>query len=434
MEDRIERITEQSGIDAETRINQYTELLGSINPEDGESLSRFASKMLSIAYGRTTAKPVINALLDYVESKSPMATQVGVLERLVEELQPVLASFEEQEMKARELLAVCFQNQEEYGRAAQVLQEGLNIGGRRLLGDGKRFSILVQIVRLYLETGQTERAEVPLSRAAILRPKVEKLDPAIDIHFRLSQARILDANRKFLEASAKYHAISRESVILEDDRMACLTQAIVCGVLSPAGPARTQNLHRLHSDDRSRQLPLFGLLEKAYYDRLLLPADVEAFKKYLSPHHLAIGHDGATILSSAVAEHNVQSMSKLYRNISIKDLGNILGLPDVAKAEGYAAKMISQNRLAGKINQVEGIIYFRSVLDEEDGTDPHGQDEEEGKDPIVRTKLLYDYANGDLYGRGGGEVVLREWGNNLHDLCNELEQLASDITASGFKA
>lgn len=47
-------------------------------------------------------------------------------------------------------------------------------------------------------------------------------DTLLTLTFKLSQARILDAKRKFLEACSKYHELSYVSQVEEDERILCL--------------------------------------------------------------------------------------------------------------------------------------------------------------------------------------------------------------------
>lgn len=409
IEEKINSIT-ASQADSNEKTNQYTSLLESIpcTWENRDVLYHFVETLLGITYGRATIKPVLLKAVEYLQKNRQNAeVETYVLTRYLESLQPLIISFEEAEMAVRQRLADLYQEQEDYNMAAKLLQEGLNSSDRRLLTDDIRFETLVKIVRNYLETGQPELAELPLSRAAIVRPKVVKMDPLTDIHFKLSQARILDTNRKFLDASTKYHLISREDAVDEDDRMVCLSQAIICCVLSPAGPTRSAALRRLHNDERSSQLPQFGILEKVFGDRILLPDDVEEFSKHLQPHHTASMADGVTVLSKAVIEHNVLSVSKIYSNIGIPELGKFLGL-EASKAEEYTAKMIAQNRLAGKIDQPDGLIYFKSNLDSE-----------------TSQGNSYDYANSTL--DGNGTVLLKQRDQNIHDLCMNLEDIVTAI-------
>lgn len=60
----------------------------------------------------------------------------------------------------------------------------------------------------------------------------------------------------------------------------------------------------------------------------------------------------------AIAEHNIQSIERLYKNIKIESLGRILGF-EPYKAELIAGRMISEGRIEGSIDQKEGLITFK---------------------------------------------------------------------------
>lgn len=130
-----------------------------------------------------------------------------------------------------------------------------------------------------------------------------------------------------------------------------------CAVLAPAGPMRGRTLARLYKDDRANQVEEFPILEKIFLDRLLEPAEVKAFAEKLQPHQLAKTADGSTVLDKAVLEHNLLAASRLYSNIGVDQLGGLLGV-DGDRAEGYAAQMIEQGRLAGYIDQIDRLIFF----------------------------------------------------------------------------
>ena len=78
---------------------------------------------------------------------------------------------------------------------------------------------------------------------------------------------------------------------------------------------------------------------------ILRAEEVAAFGAALKAHQLAAGDDGLTVLSRAVSEHNLLSASKLYNNISVAELGALLGVGR-DRAERTAAKMISE-RMSG---------------------------------------------------------------------------------------
>ena len=71
---------------------------------------------------------------------------------------------------------------------------------------------------------------------------------------------------------------------------------------------------------------------------------MEAFSQGLRPHQKAQTGDGSTVLERAVVEHNLAAASRLYANIHLAQLGQLLGVAENA-AETVAARMIAEKRL-----------------------------------------------------------------------------------------
>jgi COP9 signalosome complex subunit 4 len=66
---------------------------------------------------------------------------------------------------------------------------------------------------------------------------------------------------------------------------------------------------------------------------------------------------GSTIFDRAVIQHNLLAASSIYANISFIELGRLLNIP-AGNAEKIAAKMIGENRLKGKVDQIDGYVDF----------------------------------------------------------------------------
>ena len=352
----------------------------------GESLSIFA------------ARPLLASAVDAIRRIPDRETQIKAGTHALAALESRVVSFEEQDALLREIVADAFQAQEDYIEAAKVLQ-GIQLeSSQRKVSDDAKVRTWIRICRLYLEEDDTTSAESHLNRAKTLLYKVG--DQELNLMFQLSHARILDSRRKFLEASQVYHAFSFSMALDEGERTRALSSAIICAVLAPAGPQRSRNLAKLYKDDRTPQVPEFGILEKMFLDRLISPAEVAKFAENLAPHQLAPTADGSTVLAKAVIEHNLLSVSRLYNNIGISELGEILGL-NAEKAEEYAAHMLEQGRLNGRIDQIDGVILFELF----DGS---------GEKSNV----------GDLRD-------LRKWDYKVQGVAEEVERVASMIQAQG---
>lgn len=308
------------------------------------------------------------------------------------------STFHDQVAAIRELVAEGLETNEDNLEAAKVLAEIPLDSAQRKVTNEDRAKIWIRIVRNYLEVDDTTAADTYLNKAKNIIYTVQ--DPALNLHFRLSQARIQDAKRAFLSASQAYHEISFSTAISEEERLMTLSMAIKCAILAPAGPSRSRALGRLFKDERSPSLEEFGILEKMFFDRLLAPAEVDKFAQSLAPHQLATTSDGSTVLAKAVVEHNLLGISRLYSNIGFEALGVLLGL-DPEKAEDTTAKMIEQGRLVGRIDQIEEIIWF-------EGGEASGEK-----------------------GSGRAEVTvgreMRRWDANVQGLAEEVENVTNAL-------
>uniref|UniRef100_A0A8D0M0L4 COP9 signalosome complex subunit 4 n=1 Tax=Sus scrofa TaxID=9823 RepID=A0A8D0M0L4_PIG len=108
-----------------------------------------------------------------------------------------------------------------------------------------------------------------------------------------------------------------------------------------------------------KQLAAYGILEKMYLDRIIRGNQLQEFAAMLMPHQKATTADGSSILDRAVIEHNLLSASKLYNNITFEELGALLEIP-AAKAEKIASQMITEGRMNGFIDQIDGIVHFET--------------------------------------------------------------------------
>lgn len=297
------------------------------------------------------ARPLINALI------LKLSGQEQLLQEVLDSLTPRTSSFEEQVALVREALAACYEAQEDYLEAARVLQEIPLESSQRVINEEYKLKVLVRIIRCYLEEDETTSADIYLGRATNLIHLTS--DPEILLHYKLAQARIFDAKRRFVDASQKYQELSYSTAIPEAERAACLEAAIVTAVLAPAGPTRSRILGTLYKDERSRSLQNHKMLEKMFLDRFIAKQELTEFAKTLKSHQLAQLGDGTTVLLRAVIEHNLVSASKIYENIGIIELGELLILEPRA-AEKFARGMIESQRLQGEIDQVNGIITFLS--------------------------------------------------------------------------
>ena len=379
------------------KLRGYEQILDTLlNTADEDALvldvSAWVDSVLGHNIGVVSMRQLLATLVKKIPGIQDADARTNVCQTVLRSLGSRSTSFEEQEAALREMLAETYIQTEDFGKAAQVL-EGLNLDTtQRKIDDEGKVEILMKICRLWLDDEDTIKAETYLNKTKSLIHDVRNEELILTFH--LSQARILDSNRKFLEASEAYHKVSLSTKLADEERNKCLSKAIACAVLAPAGPLRSRSLGKLYKDERSSLMPEFGILEKMFLDRIITVEEQQKFASGLDEHQLAQTADGTTVLAKAVIEHNLLGASKLYSNIALSELGLLLGL-DAEKAEGYAARMFEQGRLGGTIDQINETIYFA-------GSDVNAN----GVAPTTN-------------------LALREWNRRVQALVEDLERVSS---------
>lgn len=388
---------------AASKTTGYNDLLTKIidtsTPDTlAPNLIAYAESLLGDTIGIVASRPLLASFVLRFRELSDADVKIEVGTRALALLAPKVVSYEEQDTAIKEILADAYQANDDFIASAKILQAIPLDSSQRTISADDKAAVWIRIVRCYLEEDDPTSATTYLNRVKNVLHGVT--DKTTKLQFQLSQARIHDSQRSFLDASSAYHQISNEPIIDEEERLHTLSAAIVCAVLAPAGPQRSRTLARLYKDDRASQVDQYAILEKIFLDRLLIPAEVEAFAAKLQPHQLAKTSDGSTVLDKAVLEHNLLAASRLYSNIGIDQLAELLNV-DAERAEAYAAQMIEQGRLAGYIDQIARFIYF-------EGGEGSGQRKTGHLERIV-----------------GGE--LRKWDDNVRSLAEEVERVTTMV-------
>ena len=405
---KLDSITASSNaVKSQTYSDLLNQLTSSPSPsadEQAANLVTFFDSLSTSPLGIIAIRPLVASLIDRLASAST-EVKVKVGSHITDALQSQLASYEEQDARVREILADGYEAEEEYNAAAKALQ-GIHLDTtQRQVSDRSKVEIWIRIVRCFLEEDDTVAAETGLNKIknSAAAAQVLKDSPDLRLHYQLSQARILDSRRDFLNASAEYLNVSFNAMIDDAERRHALSAAIKTAILAPAGPQRSRTLAKLYKDERSAETDEYGILENMFLDRLLSPTEVETFASTLAAHQLAKTADGSTVLSKAVIEHNLLATSRLYANITTTALAQILGLKDAQgdsaaeRAEDYAARMVEQGRLRGEIDQIAGVISFETVA----GVELRG--------PVRE---------------------LREWDQGVQGLVEDVERVAAGISES----
>ena len=61
-----------------------------------------------------------------------------------------------------------------------------------------------------------------------------------------------------------------------------------------------------------------------FLGRVIKKPDVRSFDESLQVHQKTVSSDGYSVLDKALIEHNIEVISRLYKNISFEELGRFL--------------------------------------------------------------------------------------------------------------
>lgn len=264
----------------------------------------------------------------------------------------------------------------------------------------------MKIARLYLEDDDPIQAEAYINRASLLQGETKKTE--LHVLYKVCYARVLDYRRKFIEAAQRYNELSYRTIIDEGERMTALKNALICTILASAGQQRSRMLATLFKDERCQHLPAYAILEKMYLDRIIRRSELQEFEALLQVHQKASTLDGSSILDRAVFEHNLLSASKLYNNITFEELGALLEI-DPKKAERIASQMLTEERMNGYIDQIDGIVHF------------------EGKFTKIYTVNFIEFKNDSLI---LARLTLPTWDKSIQSICYQVNAVIEKIGAA----
>jgi len=298
---------------------------------------------------------------------------------LLAKLKVRLSSFEEQFSAVSEKMADILQGEEDWKGAAELLSRIPLTSSQRHIEDEYKAKMYVRIAMLYLEDDDETNADTFVGRSHVIIGKSEFTNLEVKFQHQACRARIYDAKRKFQDAARHYYELSQVGKatvmaimgeeaasqanleeVIEAQNLDALTKAAICAILAPAGPARSRILALLYKDERTQKIATYNMMQKIYMERVVRAPEIKQFEKSLRPHQMAITSDGLTVLQKAMIEHNLFAAAKMYNNITFVELGFFLHV-ESDKAEKIARNMILEDRIAGSIDQIDGMIYFAQV-------------------------------------------------------------------------
>ena len=100
----------------------------------------------------------------------------------------------------------------------------------------------VNIAECFLQEQETVEADSAVTKAGSVVEQIDNPEQhkTLILRYKSTHSRVLDSNRKFLQAASRYHDLSQSStdLIRAEDLLIMLGRAATCAVLAPSGPQR----------------------------------------------------------------------------------------------------------------------------------------------------------------------------------------------------
>ena len=223
----------------------YTALSSILNGESGSNSSQGEQRSLAAFFikAAVTSSTFLPAAFSSPQALLFMTRALSNLPSIVENAA---------DNALRELLFEFYVEQENYREAAAILvnkrMEDMDENSVYYTPAHLKCDSYVRIAECFLEGDDIVEAEGAVTRAGTALEKISDVDTHITLilRYKSTYARVLDANRKFLQAANRYYDLSKAGsqtdVIAEDDLLMMLGRACTCAILSPTGPQRQRLL------------------------------------------------------------------------------------------------------------------------------------------------------------------------------------------------
>ena len=342
--------------DQSQRLTSSLTLLSQLFSTSPQHSKDFFTDLLKSDLPIASIRQILSGAVDLM-SKLPNNSMLEIGTHCLDLVAPRSTSFEDEEVKIREQLYDVYCAKKDYLSAARVLS-ALNFEAfSRSLTTEVKCDKYIKIAECYLEAGESAYAEQYNSKAGALIENCQEI--SLKLRYKVCHARVLDCNKDFLQAGRNYYFLSQEGKygVMESDLLQLLQCAITCAILAKAGTQRSRLLATLYQDERSSHLENYDILTKLFMQRIIKQNDVEKFSEKLQNHHKAKLSSGRTVLETAMIEHNIIAISKLYCNLTFQELGELLGVTSL-QAERYLADMVQEGRMKAVLDQRNGMVEF----------------------------------------------------------------------------
>uniref|UniRef100_A0A7E4VXL8 COP9 signalosome complex subunit 4 n=1 Tax=Panagrellus redivivus TaxID=6233 RepID=A0A7E4VXL8_PANRE len=294
-------------------------------------------------------RQIFSDIADGLKPPIPLETIKYVANGILNLLLSRAIAYDDVIRKLRMLLSESFEEEGEFGKAADVLLSTVSETSQKSYPN--RAQMLLRLANLCLKSNKLEDADQVVNRISLIQ---HELDSESLARFNYFAGLLADRRARFIDAATRFYPLSTNVYLTPTERREVLKKAMICVVLSPDTPMRQRILPAIVGDDRCRSIEGFALIEKMFMSRLITQSDIDTFETLLEPHHRVGGKDP---VSKFVVEHNIVALSKLFRNISFTKLQTLLNKP-FNEIQRTIAEMVIQKRLKCKIDQATNTVSF----------------------------------------------------------------------------
>lgn len=162
-------------------------------------------------------------------------------------LKPFSNQYDEADYVLRDRLFNLYVSWGQCVNAAQILS-GVNLASTaRVFTDSEKVDIYIKCAEAFLEEEAAVDAEVFVNKASGYINNINEW--ALLLRYRVTFARVLDANRKFVDAAMRYYELSTTdtSKIVAEETLELLAKAVTCTILGKTGPQRNRAMGLIYN-------------------------------------------------------------------------------------------------------------------------------------------------------------------------------------------
>eukprot|EP00347_Sterkiella_histriomuscorum_P012593 403367974 len=351
----VSKLQQIDGLTTLERLPKYQAIINQLIEEKNlQQLKEVVDYVVNEDVQTTVSRPVMTHLSQMLSKlNNDQAMEIGSY--AIDKMANRLLIFEEEDSHFKRQIAEIYAARKDFEKAARTLEK-INVENvNRAIPNDEKAHIYIQTAEFWFEDDDAVNAEKYINKAAHIIHLVQ--DQSVKLRYKVCHSRIMDSKRKFLVASFSYYELSNQEGVDPADLFLLLGMAATCAILSPAGPQKSRILTVLQKDPRTQKLEQFEILDKMFMGKIIKKPDVKAFEESLLDHQKTVSQEGYSVLGKALIEHNIEVISKIYKNISFEELGRFLEISP-QQAEGIIAQMVSENRIKATLDQKARIIEF----------------------------------------------------------------------------